>query len=317
MAKCYLFGIHGFIGRWLAEFLAGEGHEVAGLARRSSAEFAQRCPQVRVDIGDILDPEKVSSVIRAFKPDYVFHLAAQSSPQQSWEKPEATFDVNVRGTLHVLDAVRVSGLSPVIEVFLSSSEYASGDGEKPIREDHPLEPSSPYGISKLAAGQLAELYGKRYSMKIIRVRPFFLIGPGKTDDVSSRFCRQIAWVEAGKASEMKVGNLKVVRDFLDVRDGAEALWIAASRGRAGEVYNVASGKPCSVESLLDLYLSHARVKVSVKTDASLFRALDEPFKVGDVSKLKALGWKPSRRLEETTLGILEDWRRRVLQESGV
>ncbi len=317
MAKCYLVGIHGFIGRWLADYLARAGHEVSGLARTPCVSFASKHPGIRVDLGSILDSEKTASFIRNFRPDYVFHLAAQSSPPESWEQPGLTFDVNVQGTLHVLDAVRNCGHSPVVEMFLSSSEYASGNSGQAIREDHPLDPSSPYAVSKIAAGQLAVLYAKRYDMKVVRVRPFFLIGPGKTGDVSSHFCRQIAAVENGKAPVMKVGNLQPVRDFLDIRDGVEALWTAASLGQPGEVYNVASGVPCSIEQLLKIYLSHARMKIVVETDPSLFRPLDESFKVGDVSKLKALGWKPSRRLEDSAREILEDWRLRVSPEPGV
>lgn len=316
MAKCYLIGIHGFIGRWLADYLSRSGHEVSGLARTPCADFASKHPGIRVDLGSVLDSEKTAAVIRDFRPDYVFHLAAQSSPPESWANPGLTFDVNVRGTLHVLEAVRGCGHSPVLELFLSSGEYASGNSHQPIREDHPLDPSSPYAVSKIAAGQLAVLYAKRYDLKIVRVRPFFLIGPGKKGDVSSHFCRQIAAVESGKSSVMKVGNLQAVRDFLDIRDGVEALWTAASRGQPGEVYNVASGVPCPIDRLLQIYLSHARMKISIETDPSLFRPMDEPFKVGDVSKLKALGWKPSRRLEESAREILEDWRLRLSQETG-
>ncbi len=317
MARCFLTGIHGFIGSWLADYLSSQGHEVSGIARKPSAEFEARHPRIDVTLADLLDEEKVAAAVQAARPDYVFHLAAQSSPQKSWEHPEETFAVNVTGTLYLLEAVRKARLSPVIQIFLSSSEYASGTSEAPIPENAPIDPSSPYGVSKIAAGQLAVLYGKQYGLKVIRVRPFFLIGPGKKEDVSSRFCRQIAAVEAGQQSVMKVGNLTVVRDFLDIRDGVEALWIAAERGQSGEVFNIASGKPLSVEKLLHLYLSHAKAKVKVESDPSLFRALDEPFKVGDVRKLQALGWQPKIPLEQTAREILEYWRAAAAKEQKV
>lgn len=317
MARCFLTGIHGFIGSWLAGYLDSRGHEVCGMARSASPAFEARYPRIRVTIADILEQEKVNNAVREARPDYVFHLAAQSSPQRSWEQPEETFSINVTGTLYLLEAVRKAGLSPAIEIFLSSSEYASGVSEIPIPESAPIDPSSPYGVSKIAAGQLAVLYGKRYGLKIVRVRPFFLIGPGKKDDVSSRFCRQIAAVEAGRQKAMKVGNLTVVRDFLDIRDGVEALWLAAERGQPGDVFNIASGKPLSVEKLLQLYLGHAKVKVPVESDPSLFRALDEPFKVGDVSKLHALGWQPKVKLEDTTRAILDFWREQTVKEQRV
>lgn len=317
MTRSFIFGIHGFIGQRLAEYLVEKGHAVSGMARSASPYFTKKFPSVPVILGDILDREKVSACLRENKPDYVFHLAAQSSPQLSWEQPELTFEINVHGTLNILDAVRHCGVSPVLEMFLSSSEYATGDSGKPIREDHPLDPSSPYGVSKVAAGQLSVLYGKRYGLRIVRVRPFFLIGPGKKDDVSSRFCRQIAAVERGAEAVMKTGNLSVVRDFLDIRDGVEALWLAASKGEAGQVYNIASGQPCSVESLLQHYLAHAKVPVKTQTDPALFRALDEPYKVGDVTRLKALGWKARYTLDDTTHGILEYWRQAGFQKSEV
>lgn len=317
MPRSYLIGIHSFIGRALADCLASEGHEIAGLARHEHAEFSARHPEIRVEKGDVLDRAFLLQQLRAFRPDYVFHLAAQSLPVVSWEKPEETLRVNVEGTLNVLEAVRASGLDPVVEIFLSSSEYATGTAGVPIREDHRLEPASPYAVSKIAAGQLAELYGRRYDLRIIRVRPFFLIGPGKLGDVSAHFCRQIALVEKGKMAAMKVGNLKTVRDYLDVRDGARGLWQAAFRGAPGGVYNIASGQPCPISELLDLYLSHAKCKVPVESDDSLLRPFDEPYKVGDVTRLKSLGWAPQYRLKDTTREILEDWRVRVEREAGL
>jgi GDP-4-dehydro-6-deoxy-D-mannose reductase len=284
-------GADGFVGAWLVEHLRSLGDDVVAATLR---DF------------DIRDRSSVDRLVISAKPDRIFHLAAQSLPGVSWEMPAETFRVNIEGALNLLEAVRAAQLETVVVVAGSSSEYASS--AEPIAETGPLEPLSPYAVSKMAVGHIVRLYAQRYGMQVVLVRPFFLVGPGKVGDVSSDFARRIVAVERGEATEVPVGRLDVVRDFLDVRDGAGAMAVAAERGVAGEAYNVCSGTGITLGDLLALFGRHARVPVRARQDPALLRPLDEPVKVGHPGKLRALGWSPSRSIAETAAEILEYWR---------
>jgi GDP-4-dehydro-6-deoxy-D-mannose reductase len=298
--KCLVTGAGGFIGGHLVECLTGKGWEVHAVDQARGA-----LPKdVHFHSVDLLDREQTASCIGKVRPDAVFHLAAQSYPGASWEKPALTFNVNVLGSIHVLEGIRQAGLNPPTLMVCSSAEYAPETGAAPIPEDAPLRPSSPYGVSKLAEDHAARLYFEKYGLKTVRVRPFFLIGPRKTGDVSSDFARGIVAIERGKADHLSVGNLDVVRDLLDVRDGVEAFVLLVEKGTAGEVYNVCSGRGYSVREILATLKELSRVHVVEKPDPARLRPLDEMVRIGDPARLKALGWSPVRSIRQTLEDIL-------------
>ncbi len=293
-------GASGFMGSHLVEALQEKGR-VFALSRREPPP--SRAIYVQADLSQT---DKLRQLIDKEAPDVIFHLAAQSLVMPSWDDAPGTFDVNVGGTLNLLEAVRQSGRPCRLVVFSSSAIYATS--ERPIREDDPLEPSSPYGVSKLAVDHLARLYAVRYQMPVIRVRPFFVIGPRKFPDVTSHFSRGIVAVEKKKAEELGTGNLEAVRDFLDIRDAVRALLLLGESGRSGEAYNLSSGNSCRIEELLKILTGFSRVPVRVVQDPARMRPLDEPVKIGDNHKLKALGWKPEISLEASLQTILDYWR---------
>lgn len=308
MVKCIITGSSGFIGSYLTEFLLKQGWVVYSL-ERGIHKHPGNLPGDFYSIScNILDRDLVAESISKVKPDFVFHLAAQSLPKISWEKPEETFRVNVIGTLYLLDAIRMAGISPVIEIFCSSGEYAISRDGKPITEDHPLEPSSPYALSKVTQDLLSALYWNSYQMKIIRVRPFFIIGPRKVGDVCSDFARGVVAIERGLANKLAVGNLEIIRDFLDIRDAVTAFYLVANRGTPGDVYNICSGVGHKVGEIIQGLQKYSKSHIDIETDASLIRRLDEPIKVGDSSKLNALGWRPSIHFQESLAHILDFWR---------
>lgn len=288
-------GAGGFIGSCLALHLTKHGHRVARYSRSG------------MQSGDILDGPQVTRSVAGSRPDWIFHLAAQSLPRVSWEDPARTFDVNVNGTINLLDAVRSGKLDPVIVVVCSSSEYESSD--RPISEDGAMGPTSPYAISKLAEDHIARTYGLKYALKIIRVRPFFITGPGKVGDVCSDLARRIVALERTRAKPViDVGNVNVVRDFVDVRDAVDALALIAERGVAGEVYNICSGQGRSIADVIAAYRRIAGLAFETRVSPALVRPIDEMIKVGDASKLRSLGWVPRMALDETFHDILEYWR---------
>ena len=226
----------------------------------------------------------------------------------SWAAPAETFRINVLGTLNVLEAVRRAGVHPVIVSVGSSAEYGPNPEGAPIAETYPTIPMNPYGISKLAQDHLARLYAQTHQLSVVRVRPFFLIGPRKIGDVCSDFARRLIALERSGVRDFPVGNLETVRDFLDIRDGVSALWTLVQRGRPGEVYNLCSGKGVAIRHVLDLMKSHVRMPVEERLDPGRLRPTDEPVRIGDPRKLMALGWAPRYALQQTVEELLSYWR---------
>ena len=210
--------------------------------------------------------------------------------------------------MNLLEAIVKANLRPRIILASSSAVYASSTGLEPIKEDYPMDPSSPYGQSKLLLEQMAKQYIKKNEMDIMLVRPFFLIGPRKVDDVCSAFARSIVAIELGYRSNIEVGNLEIVRDFLDVRDGIEALYLIANKGITGESYNICSGVGYSLRSVLDIFKKQSKHTVNEKIDSSKIRSIDELVRIGDPEKIKMLGWQPLREIETILSEILQFWR---------
>src|SRR5215207_4174429 len=178
----------------------------------------------------------------------------------------------------------------------------------PISEEFPLEPYNPYALSKISQDHLSFLYWKAYQMRIVRVRPFFIIGPRKTGDVSSDFARGIVAIERGLAKKLRVGNLDIVRDFLDVQDAVGAIYIIANQGVPGEIYNICAGTGHRIGEIVDGLRKLSKAVIETESDDSLLRRLDEPIKIGDNRKLKDLGWRPSISFQESLAIILKSWR---------
>ncbi len=309
MKRCLITGVGGFLGSHLAEFLLAQDVAVYGTVHRDTKNIEHLKPRLTVLPCDILDKQRMKAIVADVEPDVVVHLAAQTLSVLSWRDAEATFQVNVSGTLCLLDAIREAGGDPVVEVACSSAEYGfASEDEMPIKESSEFRPASPYGVSKVAADLLARLYWQAYGMKVVRVRPFFVVGPRKTGDVCSDFARGIVAVENGQSDRLRVGNLTAVRDFVDVRDAVRALWLLAEKGHPGEVYNVCSGVGHRVREVLDILSAVARKPIPVEQDQQRMRPSDEPLIVGDNSRLRALGWEPQIPFERTLADMLDYWR---------
>ena len=311
MKRCFITGVGGFLGSHLAEFLLSEGLAVYGTVHKDARNVEHIKDKPSLIPCDILDRKQVEMAVAQAQPQVVYHLAAQSLPLISWRDPQRTFETNVFGTLYLLEAVRDSGLDPTVVVASSSAVYGfSSPEEIPIKEDKVPQPTSPYGVSKTAADLLASVYHCAYAMKVIRVRPFLIIGPRKTGDACSDFARGIVEVERGRQRCLKVGNLEAVRDFLDVRDAVRALWLLADKGAPGEAYNLCSGQGHSLRETLETLTSMAINPVPAERDPARSRPSDEPVMVGDNSKLRALGWEPRILLKQSLVDVLAYWRDR-------
>jgi GDP-4-dehydro-6-deoxy-D-mannose reductase len=312
--KVLVTGVAGFVGGHMAEFLRTEhaGAEVFGIVKPHGAAQAPLPGRVAVIEADLEDAAAVEAALDLVHPDRIVHLAAQSSPQDSWNDPAGTIRTNVLGLLNLLEAVRKRALSPRILVVGSAEEYGRVDArELPVGEDAPLRPATPYAVSKVSQGYLALQYALAFQMGIIRTRTFHHTGPGRGEAFAeSSFARQIAEIEAGRRpAVIAVGNLEAVRDFSDVRDVVRAYWALLDHGNAGEVYNVCSGKGIRLRDLLRELIEAAGVDVELRVDPDRLRPSDIPALVGDATRLRnATGWAPRVPLGVTLRDLLQYWR---------
>ncbi len=308
--KTLVVGGAGFVGKYLVKYLSEElNYDV--VATKMSYEILE-LPNVTVLDLDILKKEKIIELLDNIRPDYIFHLAAQSSVALSWENPALTVDVNIKGTINLLDAVREINIQPRIILIGSGEEYGHiAVGELPITEENPLRPRNIYAVSKVCQNMIGKVYVEAYDMDIIMVRAFNHTGPNQTSAfVVADFCKQVAEIEAGlKIPILRVGNLGAKRDFTDVRDVVRAYGLLITKGKKGQVYNVGSGKAISIEEVLQMIISKAKIKIEVEIDESKFRPVDVPIIEADTSKLnRCTGWKPRIMLEQTIEETLEFYR---------
>ncbi|HMP88827.1 MAG TPA: GDP-mannose 4,6-dehydratase [Kiritimatiellia bacterium] len=301
--KCLITGGSGFMGSALAGKLTASGVEVWSASRR--AVGADGCHLLA---GDVTDSECVKDWLEAVRPDVVVHMSAQSLPGVSWKSPAETFECNVNGTINILTGMQAAGRKARFMMISSSSAYAAPTQAVSLPENSPLSGSSPYAWSKIAAEQAALLYGKQFCLDVLVVRPFFIIGPGKTGDVSSDFARRIVAVERGDMDAIKVGNLEITRDFLDIEDAVRGLETILEKGAPGSSYNLCSGSPVTIRQLLDDFKRHSIREIREEVDPGLIRPIDEPFKVGDCTRLKSLGWRPCVSRDQSVARILDHWR---------
>ena len=311
MKKALIIGGSGFVGPYLCRELLSAGYEVVLTANGETvAETDWNWANL-----DILNAEAVHSLLNGGGFDCVFHLAAQSSAAVSWKKPGLTIDVNVQGTLNVLETLRTMEKPPRLLLIGSSEEYGAVRPEDcPISEELPCHPGNPYAVSKLCAEQLGLLYAGAYGLEVLCTRSFNHVGPGQAPGfVLPDFCRQIAALDKSAGDKvMSVGNLPAKRDFSDVRDVVRAYRLLMERGRSGRVYNVGSGKAVAVGELLERLLKLSDADIRAEIDPEKFRPIDVPLHVADVSALREdTRWEAEKPLEETLQSVLNEWREKV------
>jgi GDP-4-dehydro-6-deoxy-D-mannose reductase len=302
-------GAAGFAGSHLIDLLTGSGASVIAWHRPGGSP-PREAAAVRWDAVDLLDQAQVQAAIDRARPAAVYHCAGAAHVGRAWDSTTSTFATNVRGTHHVLRALERAGSRARVLVPSSALVYASA--EEALTEDHPLRPSSPYGLSKLAQ----EMLGAKSNdvLPVTIARPFNHFGPRQDPHfVASGFARRIADIEVGRwAPEISVGNLEARRDLTDVRDTVRAYQMILERGQPGRPYNVCSGHAITMRELLDRLIARARVPVTVKIDPARYRPNDTPFLLGDPARLRdELGWSAKIPIERTLDDLLEYWRTRT------
>lgn len=303
--KSFITGIDGFIGSYLSNELIARGDQVVGLSQTQSGSIKG----VRKYRADLTNQKDIAKIIKKVQPDRLFHLAAQSNIPRSFANPQETIAVNVNGTLNLLEAIRLHSPKTIFISVGSSAEYGlTAHQNKKLSEDLPLAPSSPYGASKATQGYFSALYQRAYQIKTIHVRPFAIIGPRKTGDALFDFCQEIIKIERGQSKHLLVGNLEAIRDFVDVRDMVKSLILLAQKGRAGEIYNICSGKGTRLTQILKILARHSSGQIRTTSNKARFRPADDPVIVGNPTKIRHLGWKSQYSLKKTVLDTLDYWR---------
>jgi len=314
--RVFITGIGGFAGSHLADHLLALGHEVSGLilpeaGRENVAHLAGR---VALHAGNLLDSARLKELLLRERPEWVFHLAAQSSVAASWENPAETFEVNAVGGARLLEGcLPLKGRVRVV-IVTSAEIHGEGTAGAPITEDSPFAPPNPYAVSKLALDLLAGQFARARGLDVVRMRPMNHAGPRQAAGfVLADFARQVAEIEAGlREPLLRVGNTDARRDFADVRDVVRAYALAAERGAPGEAYLVSSGKARRVGEALEILRSLARKPFSVERDRARLRPADPSYRPASAAKLAAqTGWRAEIPLEQTLRDTLEHWRARV------
>jgi len=313
-------GYTGFVGSHLAEHLLDRGDcEVFGLFRwRSRREnVAHLNDRVTLIEGDIADASAMRRALGISRPDWIFHLAAQSFVPTSWTSPGQTLDVNIQGQTNLFEAIRDLDHKPRIQIACSSEEYGLVyPDELPITEDNPLRPLSPYAVSKVTQDLMGFQYHRSYGLDIVRTRGFNHTGPRRGHVfVCSNFAHQVAGIEAGlQDAVIRVGNLEARRDFTDVRDMVRGYAASLEKGEPGQVYNICQGTDYSIQEVLDLLLNMANLEVRVEIDPDRMRPSDVPVLLGSAERFhKDTGWQPRIPFEQTLRDLLDYWRDRLSQ----
>jgi len=308
MATTLVTGAAGFAGSHLLDLLtAGPAGEIVAW-RRTSKDAPSHAGAVRWDTVDLLDRDGVRAAIARIRPAAVYHCAGAAHVGRAWDSTEATFATNVRGTHHLLDALRRAEVTA--RVLIPSSALVYKPADRPLVEDDPLVPAGPYGVSKLAQEMLASHAGPRVSVMV--ARSFNHFGPRQDPFfAASGWARRIADIERGrwKPATIAVGNLDARRDLTDVRDTVRAYTLMVDGGRHGDVLNVCSGVAIEIRALLERLIARARVPIGVSVDTARYRPNDTPLIVGDPTRIRErLGWSPRIPLDQALDDLLEYWR---------
>jgi GDPmannose 4,6-dehydratase len=317
-------GITGMVGSHLCDYLLEKTDwDIHGMCRWRSPQdnIEHLIPRVNTGdrvffhYGDLCDYISLQNVTEKVKPDYVFHLAAQSYPQTSFSSPIDTFNTNIQGTERLLEVLRkCNKIDPWIHVCSSSEVFGRVPKEKvPINEECSFHPASPYAISKVGTDLIGRFHAEAYDQKVLITRMFTHTGPRRGDVfVESTFAKQIAMIEAKQIEPVvKVGNLESLRTFADVRDAVRAYYMLLTINPiVGEYYNIGGNYTCKVGEMLDYLLSTSKVEnIKIEIDEERMRPIDADLQVPDTSKFrKHTGWKPEISFEQTMVDLLDYWR---------
>jgi GDP-4-dehydro-6-deoxy-D-mannose reductase len=302
-------GAAGFIGGFLAEHTLQAGASLLGIGVTNPPTWTGGA----FELCDVRDEKRITHLLSTFRPDRIFHLAAQSYPTVSLVQPRETMDINAGGTINLFECARSAGIAPVVVVACSSAEYGFVEAQDlPVRETHPLRPLHPYGVSKVAQDLLAAQYFATYALPTVRIRIFNTTGPGKLGDVCSDLARRAVEIELGmRPPSLQVGAI-TKRAIIDARDLVRGLWMSPECCTMGDVYNLGATQIYSIQEVIDNIRAQAKTPFTIEQSPALMRPCDEPVIAGDVTKFRTCsGWAPQIPLNTTLRDMMEWWRAKL------
>ncbi len=315
-------GITGSGGSYLADYIVDNHPDVSvhGISRwhstTSSKNLERSAARVRVHECDLTDFSSVLCTLNEVRPDLIFHIASHANVLASFKTPLSVINNNVMGTANLLEAIRLADIDPVVQLCSTSEVYGQVDPKNvPINEDCPINPSSPYAVSKVTQDFLGYTYFRSYGMRVVRTRMFAYLNPRRSDLFATSFALQVARIEAGLQDVLKHGNLESTRTLIDVRDAMEAYWVAAVKGTPGEIYNMGGTTSIKVGDFLGVLKDLATCDIPSQQDPALLRPADVTLQIPDTSKFAAhTGWTPKYSFEDSVLYLLDHCRSVVARE---
>ena len=313
--RALITGITGFAGGHLAQILLDRGDQVFGIAHYEPGHPSHLSNEISLTVADLCDSKRVDHVLSVIQPEAIYHLAGQASVSKAWANPWDTLENNIRPQLNILLAMIQQKLNARLLVVASNEVYGDIQADQlPVKEDTPMRPDNPYGVSKVAQDALALQYHLSHNIDVLRVRAFNHIGPRQRPVfVAASLARQIAEIEAGLSEPViRVGNLEAQRDFTDVIDVVRAYALLVEAGRSGDVYNVGTGRAYSIRYLLDVLLNYTKINITIEQDPTRMRPSDVPLIYADNRKLRAqTGWEPIYTFEDSLHRTLDYWRTEI------
>ena len=318
MKKVLITGVSGFVGGYFVDCLTShyDTVEIHGISRTKPAwDFVHVTPELlnshQFHLADLNDIPKLKSLILEIQPDCILHLAAQSSVAESWRTPVFSFMNNTNIFLNIIDSVRLNDNGARVVSVGSSEQYGIvSEQDLPLTEDKPQRPANPYAVARVAQEQLATIYATGYGLNICCTRSFNHCGPGQPDRfVVSAIVKQFVKIAHGLQDPViRIGNGKIIRDFVDVHDVVEAYRLLLTQGKRGEVYNICSGKGRSICDIVTLLSDMYHTDVAIHQEQSQIRPIDNPRIIGSFQKIqKDMGWKPRIPFEESLRSMYEYW----------
>lgn len=318
--KVLVTGAGGMVGSHMVELLHSQGHDVLGTYYKPTTDITELDSAISMMECDVRYYASVQKIIADFKPDQIFHLAAQSYPTVSWVRPQETMDTNINGTVNIFEAVKSVRVldgryDPMVVVACSSAEYGQtlNEIEDPyVVETAQLKPLHPYGVSKVGQDLLSFQYFMNDHIRCIRVRIFNSTGTRKVNDVTSDFTKRAVLAERSGVYTLRVGNLETKRAIMDQRDLVNGLLLLAEKGIPGEVYNISSEYCYQMKDIVTMIEEQIGHKFTIEVDSKLLRPTDERIIIGNIDKLKRdTGWKQQIPMKQTIADMLDYWRKKL------
>lgn len=315
-------GAGGMVGSHMVELLHARGENVIGTYYKPTVDIKELPGEIRMLECDVRYAPSVEKIIMEYMPDQIYHLAAQSYPTVSWDRPYETIETNVNGTIAVFEAVKNvrkfknASYDPIVVVACSSAEYGETlnelEGDKVyVKETAELKPLHPYGVSKTGQDLISFQYFMNDHIRCIRARIFNSTGTRKVNDVTSDFTHRAVEAERSGVYELRVGNLETRRAIMDQRDLVHALMLLAEKGTPGDVYNISSERIYQMKDIVKMIENQIGHEFEICVDPTLLRPTDEKIIVGDVTKIKTdTGWKQEVSMEQTIADMLDYWRKK-------